>query len=74
MRTKIPCFSHLSQFILKAVHLLLLDAADYLKSWCCCLTLEAQDTFRAFVQCLFSQQTFIEYSVLVTVLRALHVT
>lgn len=40
MRTKISCFSHLSQFILKAVHLLPLDAADYLKSWCC-LTLEA---------------------------------
>lgn len=31
--TKISCFSHLSQFILKGVHQLLLDLAGYLKSY-----------------------------------------
>lgn len=61
MRTKIFSFSHLSQFILTVVHLLLLDSAGYLKSYYCCLTLEAKDTFCALEQCLFRWPTFREY-------------
>jgi hypothetical protein len=44
MGTKISCFAHLSQFVLKTVHLLLLDPAGCLKSCYCVLTLEAKDS------------------------------